>query len=231
MGINYEAERLKAVREYLLFDVKQEVEQIAKLAALLTKKPIALVTLLDEEDQFILAGEGINLEKLPRANSFCTHAIEQDEMLMVKDATQDDRFKNLPSVTGDFNIRFYASANLESDDGYKIGTLCVYDQKPSDLSNEQMASLKMLATQVNHVLRVKKQLDFAVRANETLGKIAWTHAHRVRAPLSSILGMINLIKADEYEFNKDYIQRLEVSAIQLDGIVREVVSDSSILEI
>lgn len=230
MDINHEARRLKAVSEYLLFDVKKVISHIAKLASVLTKKPIALITLLDEEDQIILSSEGIMIDRMPRATSFCTYAIEQDDAIVVRDATKDERFKNLPSVTGDLNVRFYASANLESADGYKIGTLCVYDQKPNDLSVDELSYLKMLASQVNNILQLKKQLNFTKQANEVMSKIAWTHAHKVRGPLTSVLGLVDLIKHENEVFDKEYVDLLEVAVNQLDDIVKEVVNDSSILK-
>ncbi len=230
MNLDYEALRLKAVGEHLLFDVKKEISHIVKLASVLTKMPIALITLLDKEDQIILASEGVNLERMPRATSFCTQAIEQEDATVVPDATQDERFKHLPSVTGELNLRFYASANLESTDGYRIGTICVYDQRPNELSDEGLSCLKMLAIQVNHILRLKKQIDFATRVNKTMDKIAWTHAHNVRGPLTSVMGMISLIKSDNTKYNVEYVDLLEVAVNKLDEAVKEVINDSSILK-
>ncbi|OAQ40738.1 hypothetical protein A5893_07310 [Pedobacter psychrophilus] len=227
MSDNKELERLKAVSKYLMFDVKKEVGQIAKLAAVITKKPIALVTLMDKDEQIILAGEGINLERMQRATSFCTHALEIDDIIVVEDATKDIRFKNLPSVTGDFNIRFYASANLNSNDGYKIGTLCVYDIKPNQFSAEDKGYLKILAAQVDHILELNRQLSLSVKKNKTLAQVAWVHSHHLRGPLTSVLGMIDLIKLDNYKFNKEYLSLLEKSANQLDEVINQIITDTS----
>ncbi|MBK0381618.1 GAF domain-containing protein [Pedobacter sp. SD-b] len=224
---NNELERLKAVGKYLMFDVKKEVGQIAKLASVLTKKPIALVTLIDESEQIILAGEGIDLDRMPRATSFCAQAIKENDVLVVEDATEDERFKNLPSVTGEFNIRFYASANLNSNDGYKIGTLCVYDIKPSQFSDEEKGYLRILAAQVDHVLELNRQLSLSVKKNQTLAQVAWVHSHQFRGPLTSVLGMIDLIKLDNYKFNKEYIDLLEKSANQLDKVINQIIRDTS----
>ncbi len=224
---NKELERLKAVSRYLMFDVKKEVEQIAKLASAITKKPIALVTLMDKDEQIILAGEGISLDRMPRNTSFCTHAIEIDDVLVVEDATKDVRFKDLPAVTGEFNIRFYASINLNSNDGYKIGTLCVYDIKPNQLSEEDKEYLKILATQVDHILELNRQLSISVKKNKTLAEVAWVHSHHFRGPLTSVLGMIDLIKLDNYKFNKEYMGLLEKSANELDQVINKIISDTS----
>jgi len=227
MSDNNELERLKAVSRYLMFDVKKEVGQIAKLAAAITKKPIALITLMDKNEQIILAGEGVNLERMPRATSFCTHALEIDDVIVVEDATKDIRFKDLPTVTGDFNIRFYAGTNLNSNDGYKIGTLCVYDIKPNQLSEEDKKYLKILAAQVDHILELNRQLSLSVKKNKTLEQVAWVHSHHLRVPLTSVLGMIDLIKLDNYKFNKEYITLLEKSANQLEEVINQIITNTS----
>lgn len=222
-----EVERLKAVGKYLMFDVKREVGQIAKLAALLTKKPIALITLMDKDEQIVLAGEGINIERMTRADSFCNHAIEIDDIIVVEDATKDDRFKDLPSVTGEFNVRFYASTNLNSNDGFKIGTLCVYDIKPNTLSLEEREYLKILAIQIDHILELNRQLSLSVKKNDTLAQVSFFHSHKFRGPLTSILGMIDLIKLDNYKVKREYIDRLEKSANQLDQVISQIINETS----
>ncbi len=227
MNDNKELERLKAVSKYLMFDVKKEVGQIAKLAAALTKKPIALVTLIDKDEQIILAGEGVDLDRMPRAHSFCSTAIEIDDITVVEDATKDIRFKDLPSVTGDFNIRFYASANLNSNEGFKIGTLCVYDIKPNELSKDEREHLKILAAQVDHILELNRQLSLSVKKNKMLAQVAWVHSHHLRGPLTSVLGMIDLIKLDNYKFNKEYLSLLEKSTNQLDDVINKIITDTS----
>lgn len=223
-----EVKRLKAVSKYLLFDLKKEIKQIVKLASVITEKPIALVTLIDKEEQIILACEGICLEKMPRAISFCNHAIHLNEVMVVEDASLDERFKNFPSVTGDLHVRFYASANLNSDENDKIGTLCVYDTKPNTLSDTQKEYLKILAVQVDHILELDKQLREVVENNKILSKIAWVHAHKLTGPLSSILSMIDLIKYDNYKFNPEYITLLEKASNQLDQEVKDIVTSTEL---
>jgi GAF domain-containing protein len=224
---NLELQRLKAVNKYLLFNVNKEIEGIAKLTSFLTNKPIALITLIDSDEQIILASEGVELKRMPRATSFCNHAIEQNELMVVEDASKDDRFKNLPVVTGEFNIRFYASTNLVSDDGYNIGTLCVYDVKPNTFNKQEKEHLVLLTKQVNHVLALNKQLSLAVQNNEALTKIAWTCAHELNAPLSSILGMVDLIKTNHFNFDLNHLKQLEDAAIQLDEVVSKVIKTTN----
>ncbi|TKB99046.1 GAF domain-containing protein [Pedobacter cryophilus] len=217
-----EVERLKAVHKYLLFDLKKEIQLIAKLASFITGTPIALITLLDREEQIVLASEGIKLDKLPRDTSFCNHAIESDEVMVVEDASKDERFQNFPSVTGELNIRFYASANLSSDDGFKIGTLCIYDVKPKKITDFEKENLQILAIQVNHILELDKQFRLSVEKNKLLAKVALIHSHKLSGPLSSILEITNLIKFDNYKFNPQYLSILEKSANQLNDEIKKI---------
>ncbi|MFC5282886.1 GAF domain-containing protein [Pedobacter alpinus] len=224
---NLEIERLKAVNKYLMFDVDKEIDDITKLASFLTRKPIALISLMDKDEQIILASEGVKLTRMPRATSFCTHAIAQNEIMVVEDATKDDRFKDLPVVTGDFKVRFYASTNLVSDDGYNIGTLCVYDLKPGIITEEEIEHLKILGKQVSHVLELNKELNLSVKNNEALVKIAWTHAHEIRGPLSSILGLVDLIKINNCDLDLEYLNYLETAANQLDEVLNRIITLAS----
>ena len=217
-----EVERLKAVHKYLLFDLKKEVQLIAKLASFITGTPIALVTLLDKEEQIVLASEGIMVDKLPRDTSFCSHAIGLEGVMVVEDASQDERFQNFPSVTGELNIRFYASANLSSDDGFKIGTLCIYDVKPRKITDFEKENLQILAIQVNHILELDKQLRLMVEKNKLLAKVTLIHSHKLSGPLSSILDITNLIKYDNYKFNPKYLSMLENSANQLNDEIKKI---------
>lgn len=223
-----EEDRLKAVSRYLMFNVKEEIQHIAKLASVIFKMPIALITLIDKEEQVILASEGVDLDRMPRITSFCNHAIKIEEVMMVEDASKDERFKDFPTVTGDYHIRFYASANLKSDNGFNIGTLCVYDVKPNCMSEEQKSHLSLLALQVERILELNRQLKLSVKKNEALAKIAWVYSHKIKGPLASIMGLVHLIKYDNYAFNPEYLAMLEKSANQLDEELKLVVDKARV---
>ena len=156
--LNYhkEQERLDAVSRYKDFHINREkdLQDIVMLASYICDSPIALATLMDSEIQWIKAKVGIDVDQMPVKTSFCVQAIKQDEVIVVEDALLDNRFSELPVVTGSPNIRFYAAAILKSFDGHNVGTLCVYDVKPKILSIKQKSCLEALSKQVSHLMEL-----------------------------------------------------------------------------
>ncbi|RFZ84426.1 PAS domain S-box protein [Mucilaginibacter terrenus] len=149
-----ELERLAAVNRFLNlnFSKENEVQELVNLAAEVCNTPIALVTLLSEDTQHIRFKVGLDKKTTAREDAFCNHVITQDDFMMVGDASLDNRFVDNPLVTGDPNIRFYAGAPLTTQDGYTLGSLCVIDKVPNQLSDLQQKTLKALSKQVIHLL-------------------------------------------------------------------------------
>ncbi|HXI01127.1 MAG TPA: GAF domain-containing protein [Sphingobacteriaceae bacterium] len=228
MKINTELERVKAVQRYLEFnqDREKDLKEITMLASVICKTPIALITLMDTDVQLVKAGVGIEVEEMPRSTSFCTHAIEIDEIMEVRDATLDIRFADAPVVTNDPHIRFYASANLKSYDGFNVGTLCVYDFEPKKLDEQQLECLSALANQVSHIMELDRSLKQLKNQNAILSEIARIESHEIRQPVASILGVMALIKEFGTE-NMEYMQLLELSVNQLDERIRTIVTHTN----
>ncbi len=163
-----EEQRLAALREYQILDTAPETafDEIVRLAAYICGTPISLVTLIDEHRQWFKAKFGIEgIEETPRDVAFCAHAIlSPKEPLVVPDATQDPRFADNPFVTQEPHIRFYAGVPLVTPEGQALGTLCVVDYQPRQLSPEQLEQLKALAHQVVAQLELRRTLRELAKA-------------------------------------------------------------------
>ncbi len=155
-----ESDRLKALREYQILDTEAEktFDDLTKLASLICGTPISLISLVDEHRQWFKSRVGIEANETPREIAFCHHAIQESGIFEVADAQTDPRFKTNPLVTGDPNLRFYAGQPLVTTDGHALGTLCVVDLRPRQLSQEQREALALLANQVMTQIELRKEL-------------------------------------------------------------------------
>lgn len=141
-----EAARLDALHRTKLLDspAEERFDKITRLAQRLLDVPIAMVTLIDDQRHWSKSSQGLDRLELPRDVSFCAHAINSPDMMVVPDAALDPRFAENPLVTGDSNIRFYAGYPLKGPGGHNIGTLCVIAHEPRHLSSADEQSLRDL---------------------------------------------------------------------------------------
>lgn len=163
-----EAKRLKVLWQYDVLDTVPEAvfDDLADLAAHICEAPIALISLIDEDRQWFKSRVGLSTRQTSRDISFCAHAILQNGLFVVSDATKDPRFKNNPLVTGPQQIRFYAGMPLRTPDGYALGTLCVIDTKPRQLRVEQKRALRVLARHVETQLELRRHAKELAEARE-----------------------------------------------------------------
>ncbi|WP_299456882.1 SpoIIE family protein phosphatase [uncultured Microscilla sp.] len=164
---NNESERLKALYRYRIMDTdfEQEFDDLIKLASHICETPISLMSLVAEDKQWFKAKVGLEPRETPREQAFCAHAIHKPELFIVEDATKDERFHDNPLVTGNPDIRFYAGMPLTTPDGFSLGTLCVIDKRPRDLSEAQKTALKTLASQVIAQLELRLKLETIAHEN------------------------------------------------------------------
>lgn len=166
-----ERDRLGALRALGILDTPPEesFDRLARLAAALTGAPIALVSFVDADRQWSKAEVGIQVGETPRDVAFCAHAIlvDGDRPFVVNDAAADRRFVDNPLVTGDPGIRFYAGQPLRAPGGERVGTLCIMDRQPRQLTGAHELVLADLTGLAEDLLSRRILVDAVDRLEES----------------------------------------------------------------
>ncbi len=165
-----EHERLRELFSLEILDTGHEsqFDEIVQLASHICEAPITLVSLVDESRQWFKAKVGLDVTETPRDVAFCAHTLLQDDLLVVEDVRDDERFRENPFVTGDANITFYAGSPLRTSNGYNVGTLCVLDTRKRQLTETQRTALQLLSRQVVKELELRKANRELQRKNQML---------------------------------------------------------------
>jgi PAS domain S-box-containing protein len=171
-----ETDRLQALQLCGILDTppEQSFDDLTSIAAQICGTPIALVSFIDADRQWFKAKVGLDITQTPRDFAFCVHTILQTGLFVVSDAQADERFSSNPLVTGPPHIRFYAGAPLITSEGYALGTVCVIDIIPRELSPLQLEALRALGRQVVAQLDLRRTTSegraagAALRASEEL---------------------------------------------------------------
>ncbi|GHF54353.1 diguanylate cyclase (GGDEF)-like protein [Deinococcus metalli] len=156
-----EALRLDALDRLDILDSVPEpqFDRIVELAAQYFDTPGALITFLDHKRQWVKAAYGMAHPEVPRNESYCTHTIAQDNVLVIQDAACDPRTRDHVGALGTEQARFYAGAPLVTPDGFKVGALCVLDTRPRDFGHKDERALTLLATLVMDELALRQATD------------------------------------------------------------------------
>ena len=155
----FEPSRLAALRAYNVLDTPREsdFDEIVKLASQICDTPISVINLIDETRQWFKSTVGLGIAETSRDISFCAQAINQPGLFIVPDATQDPRFVENPLVTREPHIRFYAGAPLITPAGHALGTLCVIDREPREMSPDHQRALRILSRHVMTQLELRRR--------------------------------------------------------------------------
>jgi GAF domain-containing protein len=237
--MNYPTENLRqeAMKRYLDFSFERDknLKDIVMLASHILESPVSMITLIDKDIQYIITSHGMEIDRMPRESSFCTHAIQHDEIMVVSDALEDHRFMEAPLVKYNPNVRFYAGMPLKSNDGYNVGTLCVFDDKPKTPTENQLNCLTALTNQVANIMALNMSMNLIKESNTeiesqyaALRKIAYVQSHEVRAPLCNALGVMEMIKDDDYKTDKKHLIIMDNALRQLDGMIHAIVDAASL---
>jgi GAF domain-containing protein len=171
-----ETDRLAELESFRILDTPAEpvFDDITFLASHIYETPIALMSLVDRDRQWFKSSLGLSVPETHRDLAFCAHAIwDPTEVMVVEDAAYDPRFSNNPLVVADPSIRFYAGAPLRTSSGNALGTLCVIDRVPRQITEGEDQALRALARLVTNELEMRRAvLNLNDRLDEALAREA-----------------------------------------------------------
>ena len=183
-----EEKRIEALRRYNILDTPRDgsFDRITKLAATIFGVPIAIISLVDTERIWFKSAHGLTVNQIDRVPGLCASAILSSDVYVIGDAGKDPRSLANPLVAGEFGLRFYAAAPLQTEDQCNLGTLCIIDKTPRTLTEKEQKILKEMADVVmdemelrlslrNTVANVKKlTLDIGYHLEDTMRQVEKT---------------------------------------------------------
>lgn len=241
-----EKRRLAALHRYEILDTDPEeaFDRITRIASHVFRAPLAFVSLIDEDRQWMKSCVGLQTTEIDLSESFCVYTIQSDEPFIVKDASTDPRFRDNRFVKGEPNIRFYAGAPLRTSDGHRIGTLCVLDTEPRPhVSPDDVETLEHLAALVVDELELRREVvrrrrreaDLeaarkeadearadAEEANDTMARFFAGVAHDLQNPLTSILMLAELLQTLVGAEASGYVHRVQRAGERMQGMVESL---------
>ena len=246
--------RVAALRALGILDTPPEpnYDDLTRLAAQICQVPIALISLVDADRQWFKARVGLDPAETPRELSFCAHAIAepQTDVFVVPDASAAPRFAANALVTGAPHIRFYAGTPLVTHDGWALGTLCVIDRVPRQLTPDQLHALTTLRRHILDALELRRiiarqntviadldetrrHLDVARRTAEeaTRAKAEFlaTMNHEIRTPMNAVIGMTTLLRDTPLSpEQRDSVDVIQSSGEHLLTVINDILDFSKI---
>ncbi|MGZ4469067.1 MAG: sensor histidine kinase [Nocardioidaceae bacterium] len=220
---------------------RRDLQALVELAAQLVGVPSAAINLITASEQVQVATYGIHPSVCSREDSMCAAILHEAAPVVVADASRDDRFRENPFVTGVIaDVRFYAANQLVTPDGVAIGTLCVFDDAPREISDRQRQGLRTLADRVVDVLelglrtgqlerslrRLTVVRDELRRSNEQLAVFAGQVSHDLRNPLTSVSMSLQMLQEQPTVMEDDdtlwMVDRALSGAQRMDGLIEEL---------
>lgn len=224
-----EKERLNSLHSYKVLDSIPEIDfdDVILLASQICKTSIAYICLIDDERQWFKSTKGFNIKESTLNTSICSYAISfPEDILIIPNLLDDERFYDHPIATGQEQIKFYASVPLINADGYALGTICVLDKKERKLTAKQAEAMQSLSRQVMNAIEIRKQQSVLKQNNKTLKakayqfeKFAIKTVEEISSPLNSMSMLTNMLKTyiescDKEKVNQ-YTKMIEEAALNI----------------
>jgi len=219
-----ENERLAALLNLDILDTieEQAYDDLTHLASQICDTPIALVSLVDANRQWFKSHHGLDARETPRDFAFCAHAINSDDLFIIEDADNDERFHDNPLTSNAPLVKFYAGAPLIFEDNIRVGTLCVIDNKSRNITAEQKTSLKALARQVVSQLKLRLQLKELQNLDHTKDEFLSMVNHELRTPLTSLIGSLGILEHHASTLDDEMKPMLEIARRNSDQLLLTV---------
>ncbi len=210
-------------------ELSEEFKDLAMLAAKVAGTDISLINLIDSYTTWTISGYGLEVQQTPREESLCQYTIMGQPQFEVSNLLLDKRFEDKDFTKAPLSLRYYLGVPLTDPDGQQIGSLCVVDTVPKNLSPEKIEMLKIIAGQVINRIntyRAIKELKGEVKnANQTKSKVA----HDIRGPLAGIIGLSNIIvqqgNGNDLSEVLDFIQLIHKSSKSLLELADEILTE------
>ena len=228
-----ESLRLDSLRNYKLNkDTDSDFDQLTELAALSTGMPISLISIVEKEEVWFKSSYGVEICSSDRDLSFCSFAIgSENPIFTINDTKKDERFSNHPYANkGKDSIIFYSGICLINNEGFKIGTLCVIDNKANSLSEKEKTALKLIANQAIKLIqlnktnkKLKKTQKTLRDQNENLRNFAGHVSHDMKMPLANMILTSDILKLkyskELDDKGKKYLEYIKSSSLTLSDYI------------
>lgn len=238
--MDLEIERKKLLKEFDILDTANEemFDNVTETASKVCNMPIAMITLLDDKKHFFKSKIGIDITETSIENSFCKVAIEKsNEILIVEDATIDERFKKNPMVVGLPDIVSYYGVPLVSQSGIAYGTLCVIDTQKNKLSENQIEILTKLAKTVENLINLRSKGKFfdayqikIERYSKNMEDFTYMAVHDLKAPLRGIDSFVKMLEKKHKEIwdekDEKYISFILQSTKKMYNLIQDLLEYS-----
>ncbi len=194
-----ESRRLAAVRRYGILDTPPDgaFDRITGLAARVFGVPIAIVSIVDHDRIWFKSHHGLDVEQIDREPGLCASAVMQRDPWIISDARRDPRALTNPLVAGEFGLQFYAGVPLQTTDGYNLGTLCILDFLPRELSASETATLQDLGRMVTDELDLRLATRTALQEASERDRLKDAYfgmlSHELRTPMTTIYAAAQLM--------------------------------------